>query len=77
MKGPWSAAADTFWRAIARQTAGENIDYILGPAGNTAGLTKYLGTCTALHYEHDEVSAEGVMTYTARLSILAKTTTTF
>lgn len=75
--GPWLTEADTFFRALARQPEGKSIDYILGPAGNTAGLTKYTGTLNVNHYEHDAVDSEGVMTYTARVSILSKTVGTF
>lgn len=77
IKGPWTPEADTFFRALAGEDEGKGIDYEHGPDGNDAGKTKFTGTCNVNHYEIDEVSAEGVVTYTARLSILTKVVGTF
>lgn len=77
IKGPWTPEADTFFRALAGEAAGKGIDYIVGPAGNATGTTKYTGTLNVNQYEHDEISAEAVMTYTARVSILSKSVSTF
>lgn len=77
IKGPWTPEADTFWRGIAGEDEGKGIDYEFGPDGDAAGKTKFTGTANATHYEIDETSAEGVVNYTARLSILTKVVGTF
>ena len=75
--GPWSAEADAFWRPLAGETEGQGIDYILGPAGSTSGLTKFTGTLNVIQFDFDAIDSEGVMNYTARVSILDKTKSTF
>lgn len=75
--GPWTAEADAFWRPMSGTAVGKDRDYVLGPAGNTAGLKKFLGKLNVLQYEMDAVSAESLMTYTAKVSITTKTASTF
>lgn len=77
IRGAWEPAADTYWRALAGEDEGEGVDYILGPEGSDAGQVKYTGTMNVLAYEHDEISTEGIMFYTARVSVLSKTVSTF
>lgn len=77
IKGPYSAEADAFFRPMSGTAAGKSRDYVLGPAGPGTGLQKFTGQLNVLQYELDGVSAEGTTTYTARVSVLSKTATTF
>lgn len=77
IKGPWTPEADAFFRPMSGTAEGKSRDYVLGPAGNTSGYVKFTGTVNVLQYETDAVTAEGLLTYTARVSVLSKTKTTF
>lgn len=77
IKGPWTPEADAFFRPMAGTDEGKGRDYVLGPMGNDSGDVKYTGLLNVLKYEHDEISAEALMTYTARVSITSKAKSTF
>jgi len=66
LKGKWSAAAHTAFRALNGQTA---VPYQYGPDGTTAGKTKITGLCNISGYSGPDSSVAGITTFTVDMDV--------
>jgi hypothetical protein len=66
LKGKWSAAAHTAFRAINGVMA---VPYTYGPDGTTAGKTKISGLCNMSGYSGPDSSVAGITTFTIDMDV--------
>jgi hypothetical protein len=74
ISGMWTAAAETFFSAIDGLTG---LDYVYGPLGTTAGLTKITGTLNAGGWSGPQQTVSGLITFTMTFKINSRTVSTF
>lgn len=74
VSGMWVAAAETFFSAIDGQ---QDLDYIQGPLGTTAGYTKISGTLNAGNWSGPQQTASGLITFSMTFKLNSRTVSTF